>query len=203
MKQRPSLQWYPQDFLSSFDVQTMNAEEIGCYCLLLFNMWVNGGELPDNIDDISRLCRGIKPTEKVLKKFYKKKNFIYNSRIDIEIEKQNKFSKSMSKAAKKRWDKPKTKAMPRQCLGNAKAMPKVCSSSSSSSSSSNNNSSSKNLTKKKLIKWFNEMEDVSNPKGLANKYLSLYSTEIIKKALNDQNCINRNKFVELCEFFKK
>lgn len=110
MKQTPYMPFYPQDFLSSLDVQMMNVEEIGVYCLMLFNCWINGGKLPNNPEALRRLCRGIAPSELVLKKFDDDGSFLTNSRITSEIKKREKFSKEMSKASKRRWKKPENKA---------------------------------------------------------------------------------------------
>lgn len=148
MKQKPSIQFYTQDFLASMDVQLMSAEEVGCYCLLIFNAYVNDGSLPDDAEALRRLCRGIKPTENVLKKFYKTENKIRHKKIDEILENQKKFSKAMSKAAEKRWSKERNKKvqrhMPTHSKGKAKAKPKQCS--LSSSSSLNNNIISKEIT---------------------------------------------------------
>jgi len=40
MQKSPAFQFYPQDFLSSLDVQMMTAEEVGIYVLLLANSWI-------------------------------------------------------------------------------------------------------------------------------------------------------------------
>ena len=139
MKQKPSLQFYQQDFLGSMDVQTMSAEQVGCYCLLIFNCYNNDGILPSDPKELSMLCRGIAPASKVLNKFYEKEGCLRHKRIDEELEKREKFSKEMRKAAKKRWNRSESDTMPRQSQSKAKAMRKVCSSSSSSSSNKTSN----------------------------------------------------------------
>jgi len=141
MKQKPSHQFYMQDFLSSPDVQMMSIDEVGCYALLIFNLYVNGGEIENDPAGLSRLCRGMQPPPKVLKKFYEREGFLRHKRVDEELKKSAKFSKVQSENARKRWKKEKIEGMPshmpRHSHGNAEPMPKVypreqCSSFSSS-----------------------------------------------------------------------
>ncbi len=107
MKQKPALQFYIQDFLGSSDVQMMSIEEVGSYCLLLFNLFNNGGILPADPEKLKLLCRGCVPSQNVMKKFYAVRiadeDFIRNERIDFEIEKKKKFSNEMRALAGKRW----------------------------------------------------------------------------------------------------
>jgi len=133
-----------QDFLSSPDVQMMSIDEVGCYALLIFNLYVNGGEIENDPAGLSRLCRGMQPPPKVLKKFYEREGFLRHKRVDEELKKSAKFSKVQSENARKRWKKEKIEGMPshmpRHSHGNAEPMPKVypreqCSSFSSSKSS--------------------------------------------------------------------
>lgn len=155
MKQRPSHQWYMQDFLSSYDVQTMNIEEVGCYCLLLFNLYVNGGQIENDKDSLAMLCRGIKPSEKVMKKFYEKDGFLKNKRVDDEMRKQAKFSKTQSENAKKRWGQATNKDKPSQCHRIKSASIRQCSSTSTSTS----NNKEKNIIKKEnIIKFFDSIK---------------------------------------------
>ncbi|RSK29871.1 DUF1376 domain-containing protein [Hymenobacter metallilatus] len=55
----PAFQFYTGDFLSSPDVQMMDAREVGAYCLLLFNAWQGEqpGHLPNSEDKMRRLAR--------------------------------------------------------------------------------------------------------------------------------------------------
>lgn len=142
MKQKPYFQFYTQDFLGSLDVQLMTAEEIGVYCLLLFNCFNNGGTLPSDAVALPKICRGIQPSENVLNKFYKIDGFLRNKRIDEELEKQAKFSNEQKERAKKRWKKAEKPPMPRHQSGIAENMPVQSprgESLSSSFSSSDNN----------------------------------------------------------------
>jgi uncharacterized protein YdaU (DUF1376 family) len=47
--------FYPGDFLR--DCQHLSAEEIGCYSLLLWAMWSNGGTLPDSPKVLAAIAR--------------------------------------------------------------------------------------------------------------------------------------------------
>jgi len=53
-EQRPSFQFYPQDFLASDSVAQMTPEEVGLYILLLCRAWVGPG-LPTDIARVARL----------------------------------------------------------------------------------------------------------------------------------------------------
>ncbi|WP_223653135.1 DUF1376 domain-containing protein [Hymenobacter psoromatis] len=55
----PAFQLYTGDFLSSPDVQLMEAHEVGAYCLLLFNSWQSDrpGFLPDDENRLRRTAR--------------------------------------------------------------------------------------------------------------------------------------------------
>lgn len=55
----PAFLLYTGDFLSSPDVQLMEAHEVGAYCLLLFNSWQSDqpGYLPNDEDRIRRIAR--------------------------------------------------------------------------------------------------------------------------------------------------
>lgn len=151
MKQRPSFQFYTQDFLGSLDVQTMTIEQIGCYCLLLFNCYNNGGIIPGNVEELKVLCRGNAPALKVLKKFYADGEFLRHERVDEELKKQEKYTDSMRKNASKRWNKQKKDGMPRQCHGINSASNRQCSSSSSSSSFNK-----ENIKRKKIVDGEND-----------------------------------------------
>ncbi len=60
----PAFLLYTGDFLSSPDVQLMQAHEVGAYCLLLFNSWQSDrpGYLPDDEDRLRRVAR-LSPTQ--------------------------------------------------------------------------------------------------------------------------------------------
>lgn len=152
MKQKPSFQFYAQDFLGSIDVQLMSAEEVGVYLLLLINCFNNGGSLPNNAVALSRLCRGITPAQKVLDKFYVSENTLRNKRMDEELKKQAKFFKDQKAKAQKRWQKAEKKPMPRHSRGNAGSMPRQSprgqSSSTSTSTSNIFNNSKESLNEK-------------------------------------------------------
>jgi uncharacterized protein YdaU (DUF1376 family) len=207
MKQKPYISFYQQDFLGSLDVQMMDAEEIGCYCLLLFNCYNNGGVLPNNEAKLIALCRGSAKASNVITKFYVKGDFLRHKRIDEELQKRKEFSKKMSDAANRRWSKPKKKVVPTHSQGNADAMHDVQSLSTSPSLSNNPQTpEGGDVGRKaflKLQKWFKGMSDVSVPHKLAEKYLTLYSAKIILRALKSSTCTSRAKFVQLCDHYKK
>lgn len=51
----PMQQWYPDAHIA--DTALLSLEEQGAYRLLLDNMWIKGGHLPDNDKEIARLLR--------------------------------------------------------------------------------------------------------------------------------------------------
>jgi len=59
----PAFLFYTGDFLSSPDVQLMEAHEVGAYCLLLFNSWQSDrpGYLPDDENRLRRIARLTQP----------------------------------------------------------------------------------------------------------------------------------------------
>jgi len=106
-KRYPSFPLYPKDFISSLDVQAMTIEEIGGYCLLLFNSWIQKRQcyLPDDDEDLRILCKmneeqWEKHRDKILKKFKKNGKFIFNKRLRFELKIKREFSKKKSESGK-------------------------------------------------------------------------------------------------------
>lgn len=116
----PAFQLYPQDFISSLDVQLMSAAEVGAYCLLLFNSWTQPrqGFLPNDeaqLRHLSRLSSEEWKTskKKLLAKFpaTDDKKHRYNPRLLVEAEKQAAFREKQAEHGKlggrpKRDEKP-------------------------------------------------------------------------------------------------
>jgi len=120
-KKSPAFQLYPQDFISSLDVQLMSAAEVGAYCLLLFNSWTQTrqGYLPNDekqLQIISRLEpeQWKKSKKKLLAKFAitPDKKFRYNPRLASEADKQTQFRTKQAENGKRggrpRRDEPST-----------------------------------------------------------------------------------------------
>lgn len=94
----PAFQFYPKDFLSSPDVQMMDAKEVGAYCLLLFNAWEateRPGYLPNDERKLQRWARlskedWLEAREILLEKFPVSEcgQFRYNRRLVAEAAKQ-------------------------------------------------------------------------------------------------------------------
>ena len=107
-KYYPSFPLYPKDFLSSIDVQTMTVEEVGAYCLLMFNSWIQEDQcyLPDDEKTLKVLSKldgkkWEKYSPKVLKKFKKKNKKIFNPRLVRELKNRQNYSKTQSEKGKK------------------------------------------------------------------------------------------------------
>lgn len=141
----PAFQLYPQDFISSLDVQVMNVEQIGAYVLLLFNAWIHEpqGYLPNNDLLLQRICRmndkqWSKNKSLILKKFEKDGEFIFNNRLLKELEKQGEYRKKQALNGSK-GGRPKANINPEKAVGLSgltQTKPKKSSSFSSSISTS-------------------------------------------------------------------
>jgi len=89
MKNPPSFQFYPQDFLADINVQAMTMEERGIYITLLCHCWIEDG-LP--IEEESRLVdEYFKKSSAVAQCFIEKDCKYRNPRLDLEREKQLKW----------------------------------------------------------------------------------------------------------------
>lgn len=167
MKQKPSHQFYMQDFLSSPDVQMMSIEEVGCYTLLIFNLYVNGGEIISDLNGLSRLCRGMIPPENVMKKFYIRDGLLRHKRVDEELKKAAKFSKKQSENVRKRWSKAKSSVIPPynsgitkpHTKGDTKPLPNAYFSSSFSSSKEKKTKSQNSLSTKVFADEVTKLSD--------------------------------------------
>jgi uncharacterized protein YdaU (DUF1376 family) len=94
MKNPPSFQFYPQDFLADINVQAMTMEERGIYITLLCHCWIEDG-LP--IEEESRLVdEYFKKSSAVAQCFVEKDCKYRNPRLDLEREKQLKWREKCS-----------------------------------------------------------------------------------------------------------
>jgi len=95
MKNPPSFQFYPQDFLSDLNVQSMTDEEIGLYCQLLCYCWIEDG-LP--IKGGSPLVDLWFEKHPILANCFIAKGGKYrNPRLDLERQKQISWREKSSK----------------------------------------------------------------------------------------------------------
>lgn len=155
----PAFQFYPQDFISSLDVQVMNVEQVGAYMLLLSNAWIHEpqGYLPNNDLLLQRICRmndkqWSKNKSLILKKFEKAGEFIFNARLLKELEKQGEYRKKQAQNGAK-GGRPKANPKPEKptaLSGLTQPKPKKSSSISSSISSSTSEDNSIGTTVPKL-----------------------------------------------------
>lgn len=116
MNQSPAFQLYAKDFISSMDVQLMTAQEVGAYCLLLFNSWIQEKQcfLPNDEKILKRLSKldsrsWNKSRVALLKKFKVSEDakYLCNERLLQELHKQQVRREALSKGGKsgnaKRW----------------------------------------------------------------------------------------------------
>jgi uncharacterized protein YdaU (DUF1376 family) len=94
MKNPPSFQFYPQDFLSDINVQAMTMEERGIYITLLCHCWIEDG-LP--VETESRLVDNyFKKSDAVAQCFIEKDARYRNPRLDLERDKQRRWREKCS-----------------------------------------------------------------------------------------------------------
>lgn len=106
----PAFMFYTGDFLSSPDVQLMEAHEVGAYCLLLFNSWQSDrpGYLSNDEDRIRRTARlsadqWATSRRLLLGKFPvapEDPTWRYNPRLSTEASKQLQYRALKSRAGK-------------------------------------------------------------------------------------------------------
>jgi uncharacterized protein YdaU (DUF1376 family) len=137
----PAFQFYAADYLADEKVQLMTIEEEGCYIRLLAYCW-REGSIPANQDLLTRLCKGVSPSDRVAMCFYSQGDRLRHKRLDLEREKQEEFRNEKSKAGMKgnaiRWKHKTNRVIAQRSHSDTSAIAKDRSSSSSSSSSSNN-----------------------------------------------------------------
>jgi uncharacterized protein YdaU (DUF1376 family) len=103
MKNPPSFQFYPQDFLSDINVQSMTMTERGIYITLLCHCWIEDG-LP--INGSSRVVDlYFKKSSTVARCFVEIDGKYRNSRLDLERKKQVNWREKCSKGGLKSAEK--------------------------------------------------------------------------------------------------
>ncbi|MBE3040307.1 MAG: HNH endonuclease [Chloroflexi bacterium] len=103
MKNPPSFQFYPQDFLSDLNVLSMNDEQVGKYTKLLCSCWIE-----DGLEIGSPLVDQWFKSHPILRRCFVEKGGKYrNPRLDKERQKQINWQEKSSRGGettqKKRW----------------------------------------------------------------------------------------------------
>lgn len=103
----PAFQFYAAEYLADLNVEIMTPEEEFCYFRLMAFCW-REEFLPNDADALSRLCKGVKPTLRVLSCFATdSQGNLRHPRLDKERKKQKEWiTKSREagyKSAAKRW----------------------------------------------------------------------------------------------------
>ena len=95
MAKAPAFQMYASDILSDPFFDSLSAEEFGCYCLILLNLWGNGGKLKLDYKQMQRIChlKSTQTTQKIMLKLrprlnVKRRGYICSSYIDQQMEYQ-------------------------------------------------------------------------------------------------------------------
>ena len=103
----PAFQFYAAEYLADINVELMTIEDEGCYIRLLAFCW-REGSLPNDPEDLAKLCKGVKPTLRVLSCFKPTSDTrILHPRLESERKKRRDFvieaRKAGYKSAAKRW----------------------------------------------------------------------------------------------------
>jgi len=210
MKNPPSFQFYPQDFLSDINVQSMTMTERGIYITLLCHCWIEDG-LP--INGSSRVVDlYFKKSSTVARCFVEIDGKYRNSRLDSEREKQRSWRDKCSKGGLHSAEKKKL-------IKGSSTKGQVKANSSSSSSSSSSNKNHKNDFIKVLESW--NSQNIRNLKDGESKIrektvskidavLKEYPIEVVIKAIeNYSEVIHHPEFYffsykwELVEFLQR
>lgn len=128
----PYVRFYMSDWLSA--TRGMKANEIGVYFTMLALMYERGEPLPEDYTRLSRQCGCTPKTCETIVgvlmqegKVYRTEDGLWNKRVQKEFDFRGENSKTLSNAAKKRWEKDSKNngsKMHGQSQSNAKAMPK-------------------------------------------------------------------------------
>jgi uncharacterized protein YdaU (DUF1376 family) len=132
MKNSPSFQFYPQDFLSDIHVQSMTMEERGAYITLLCHCWIENGIPTD-----SRVVEGwFKQGSIIARCFYEKDGVYRNKRLDLERQKHAAWRKKSQEGGRHSAEKKRNTKQNETIKGGSRVV-KPPSNSSTSSSTSN------------------------------------------------------------------
>ena len=137
MKNPPSFQFYPQDFLSDLNVQSMTDDEVGAYIKLLCHCWIEDGLPADGTSRVVDLYFKKSPT--VARCFVEIEGKYRNQRLDLERDKQRRWREKCSKGGLH-------SAKKKRLIKRSSTKPQVKVNSSSSSSSSIKKGFKKNLS---------------------------------------------------------
>lgn len=134
MRNPPAFQFYPQDFLSDLNVQSMTDDEVGKYIKLLCYCWIE-----DGLGIGSPLVgKWLKDAPTVARCFVKKGGKYRNPRLDRERDKQRRWSEKSSTGGLHSAENKKTsKGGSTKCQPNANQGPTLLSSSSISNKEKN------------------------------------------------------------------
>jgi uncharacterized protein YdaU (DUF1376 family) len=145
MNNPPSFQFYPQDFISDLNVQSMTDAEVGRYIKLLCHCWIEDGlEIGSPLVD-----RWLKVGSILLRCFVEKGGKYRNKRLDRERQKQINWREKSSRGGSHSAENKKN---PNQ--GTTKAQPKGNQGSTLLSSSSSSIDKSRDLSIKAEFSQF-------------------------------------------------
>jgi len=104
MNHPPYFKFYPNDFLTSYDVSQLSVTQVGVYMLLISHCWANGNRLPSNVRYLRKIgrCPSRVPIEPVLSLFYACSNdtLLYHPKLEKQLESFTQRQKKMSEGGR-------------------------------------------------------------------------------------------------------
>jgi len=208
MKNPPSFQFYPQDFLSDLNVRSMSHAEVGMYIKLLCHCWIEDGLPTNGSSRVVDLYFKKSPT--VARCFVEIDGKYRNSRLDLEREKQRQWREKCSKGGLHSAENK------RVVKGSSRVVQvKANSSSSSSSSIKNHKNDSINIVEawnSTNIRNLKEGESKIREKTVSKieSVLKEYPLAVVIKAIENYSTVVHNPELyffsykwELCEFLQR
>lgn len=110
MGKNPWMKFYVKDYMMDIDVKALTYEEKGLYTDMLFLMWDNGGVLPGDMTELSKIlgisCKKFTKKFQKISKFFQKvetdgKVFLTQKRLNKEWNKAEQISDKRSQAGQK------------------------------------------------------------------------------------------------------
>lgn len=112
LKEVEAVEFRPGEFLKEFARQNWTAEEFGCYCLIIFALYDEGGKLPNEPAVLAAICRMselefVKIWERIAIKYSRHGSLVSHKRVQSELQKSRKrmqtYRDKAVAAAQSRW----------------------------------------------------------------------------------------------------
>lgn len=120
----PAFQCYAAEYLADVNTQVMTIEEEGCYWRLMLFCW-REQSLPNNIELLTSLCKGVTPSNRVVSCFAVRGDVLVHLRLDAERAKQEAWREKSAKGGRRSAHKPKHKKEIISQQGGSTTVPRV------------------------------------------------------------------------------